>query len=175
MDKAQVLLTAAGAVVEELQLPDDFAHVLHWHDIITIKEGQASFLGAYLTDKFKVDDSICAQVEKRKGYTQKDLREAYDNCARLRPIWDEIASRYDVVVVPSVPDEAPLGLDSTGDMSFNSTWTVLQCPVVHVPGFTGQHGMPVGLSLVSARFTDRRLLEAAASIGQVWNSKGTGN
>jgi hypothetical protein len=30
-------------------------------------------------------------------------------------VWDEIASKYDAVFTPSVVDEAPVGLASTGD------------------------------------------------------------
>ncbi|KAM3416339.1 hypothetical protein BST61_g7944 [Cercospora zeina] len=173
MEKAKSLLAAEGAQVEDLDLPEDFSHLNDWHDIIIAKEGKASFLGAYLNDTSKVEDSIRGHVEDRKKYTRKQQTDAYDNCARLRSAWDSIANRYDVVIVPSVPDEAPLGLDWTGDMSFNSMWTVLHCPVVHVPGFVGPNGMPVGLSLVSARFTDQKLLEAAQVIGQVWQDKGS--
>ena len=47
--------------------------------------------------------------------SRKAQLEAYDGCARLRPVWDEIASRYDIVITPSVVDEAPLGITNTGD------------------------------------------------------------
>ncbi|KAF2214010.1 hypothetical protein CERZMDRAFT_110980 [Cercospora zeae-maydis SCOH1-5] len=173
MAKAKSLLVAAGARIEDLDLPEEFSHLNEWHDIIIAKEGKASFLGAYLNDESKVEDSIRGHVEDRKNYTRKQQTDAYDNCASLRSLWDSIAGGYDAVVVPSVPDEAPLGLDWTGDMSFNSLWTVLHCPVVHVPGFLGPNGMPVGLSLVSARFTDQMLLETAQLVGQVWQEKGS--
>jgi hypothetical protein len=55
-------------------------------------------------------------VENRTGLSRRQQLEAYDNCARLRPVWDRIAAGYDFVVTPSVVDEAPLGLDNTGDM-----------------------------------------------------------
>ncbi|PPJ51798.1 hypothetical protein CBER1_09124 [Cercospora berteroae] len=172
-EKAKSLLNTAGAQITDLELPEDFSHLNDWHDIIIAKEGQASFLGAYLADKSKLEDSIQGHVEDRKKYTRKQQLEAYDNCARLRSVWDSIANQYDVVIVPSVPDEAPLGLEWTGDMSFNSMWTVLHCPVIHVPGFQGESIMPVGLSLVSARFTDQQLLETAQVVGRLWQAKGS--
>lgn len=43
------------------------------------------------------------------------LLESQDEAARLRPIWDEFANQYDAIITPSVPDEAPYGLESTGD------------------------------------------------------------
>ena len=49
----------------------------------------------------------------------------------------------------------------TGDASFNSMWTLLHVPVINLPGFVGPSGMPVGLSLVAARYKDRHLLAMA--------------
>ena len=54
-------------------------------------------------------------VENHTKLTRKAQLEAYDGCARLRPVWDEIASKYDAVFTPGVTDEAPVGIESTGD------------------------------------------------------------
>jgi ADP-dependent phosphofructokinase/glucokinase len=54
-------------------------------------------------------------VENHTKLTRKAQLEAYDGCARLRPVWDDIASQYDAVFTPSVVDEAPVGIESTGD------------------------------------------------------------
>lgn len=58
---------------------------------------------------------IVAHVENGSKLTRKGQLESYDGCARLRPVWDEIASKYEAVLTPTVPDEAPVGLASTGD------------------------------------------------------------
>jgi hypothetical protein len=54
-------------------------------------------------------------VENHTKLSRKAQLESYDGCARLRPVWDEIASKFDAVLTPSVVDEAPVGLGSTGD------------------------------------------------------------
>jgi hypothetical protein len=54
-------------------------------------------------------------VENATKLSRKAQLEAYDGCARLRPVWDEIASKYDAVFTPGVVDEAPVGIESTGD------------------------------------------------------------
>ena len=79
-------------------------------------EGRTSFLGQYLQAKDQLHDDIQGHVENRTGLSRRQQLEAYDNCARLRPVWDQIATQYDFVVTPSVIDEAPLGLEHTGDM-----------------------------------------------------------
>ena len=47
--------------------------------------------------------------------SRKAQLESYDGCACLRPVWDDIASKYDAVITPSAIDEAPVGLSHTGD------------------------------------------------------------
>jgi len=54
-------------------------------------------------------------VENTKKLTRKAQLESYDGCARLCPEWDGIASKYDALITPSVMDEAPVGIESTGD------------------------------------------------------------
>lgn len=69
----------------------------------------------YLLAKEKMDTMLHGHVENTTKLTRKAQLESYDGCARLRPVWDEIASKYDAVFTPSVVDEAPLGISSTGD------------------------------------------------------------
>jgi hypothetical protein len=54
-------------------------------------------------------------VENHTKLSRKAQLEAYDGCARLRPVWDKIASKYDAIFTPSVVDEAPIGIARTGD------------------------------------------------------------
>lgn len=67
----------------------------------------------------------------------------------------------DVLLTPSAPDEAPLGLASTGPSTFNRSWTLLGLPCINVPGAVGDHGAPMGLQLVAPMGADRRLLAVA--------------
>ena len=65
--------------------------------------------------------SIQSHVENSTSLSRKAQLESYDRCARLRPGWDGIASKYNAVFTPSVVDEAPIGIESTGDaVSLNS-------------------------------------------------------
>ena len=47
-------------------------------------------------------------MENKDGPSRKAQLEAYDGLARLRPIWDHIASEYDVVIALAANDEAIL-------------------------------------------------------------------
>jgi amidase len=41
--------------------------------------------------------------------------------------------------------------------------TVTGCPAISMPGATTRDGLPIGVQLVTAHGTDRRLLEVAAA------------
>ena len=116
MEKAKDILKKHSATIEDVELPDDFGKVLDWHAAVLNAEGKASFLGHYLTDKSLLHDDIVGYAENRKKVSHKEQLEAYDNCARLRPIWDDIARKYDMILTPSIIDEAPVGPENTGDM-----------------------------------------------------------
>jgi len=67
-----------------------------------------------------------------------------------------------VLLTPSAAGEAPEGLGSTGDPSFNAIWTLAWTPSVTLPAGPGPRGLPLGIQLVGPRFRDEALLDAAA-------------
>ena len=89
----------------------------------------------------------------------EEYREAERVMVACRAHLDEAAKGLDVLLTPSATGEAPEGLDSTGDTSFNilATWTHVPC--VTLPVFKGPSGLPVGLQLVGHRCQDHRLFE----------------
>ena len=68
---------------------------------------------------------------------------------------------YELLLSASAPGEAPLGLDNTGEAMFNRLCSGLLVPCINLPGFTGPHGLPVGVQLIGAFGDDARLLRAA--------------
>ncbi|KAK4899739.1 hypothetical protein LTR27_003005 [Elasticomyces elasticus] len=172
MSKGAELLKSHGANVVDIDFPTEFAKLPAWHTIILKSDGRPSFRPEYMVGKDKLDVSLVEHVEEAHGYSRKDYMEAFDGVAALRPKWDAIAQEYDAVIVPSVPDEAPQGIESTGSAAFNSMWTALHVPVINVPGFQGVHGMPIGLSLVAPRYHDQALLEVAKAVDKVWEGEG---
>jgi Asp-tRNA(Asn)/Glu-tRNA(Gln) amidotransferase A subunit family amidase len=45
---------------------------------------------------------------------------------------------------------------------------MLGVPAINIPGFAGENGLPIGLSLVSSRYNDLYLLEVAEAVGLLW-------
>ena len=48
----------------------------------------------------------------------------------------------------------------------------LHVPVVNIPGFQGENGMPIGVSLLAPRFRDRYLLKVTEEVGRVFEAEG---
>ncbi len=174
-EKAKELLVAAGAEVEEVALPTDFSKLVKWHRDILHMEGQAAFLGDLIQSPELLDPWVSKHVLNDTNTTRREQLDAYDNVARLRPIIDDIASKYTALITPSVTDEAPIleePLRFTGDASFNSMWTVLHTPVINIPGFVGPNRMPIGLSLVGPRYHEQSLLRTAREVSKVFEAGG---
>ncbi|KAF6825196.1 amidase [Colletotrichum plurivorum] len=172
MAKAAELLKAHGAEVKEIEFGPEVADLPKWHATVLHSEGRVNFLPDYRTDKHRLHEFLVGHVDNVNKITRKAQVEAFDNIAIARPIVDRMLGRYDAVLVPSVVDEAPEGLGSTGSAAFNAPWTALHVPVVNLIGFGGSNGMPVGVSLVAPRYHDRHLLAVSKAVGKIFEAEG---
>ncbi|WVW84316.1 hypothetical protein I302_106350 [Kwoniella bestiolae CBS 10118] len=174
-EEAKAYLVEAGAEVEEVKLPEIFDNLGTWHRNILHMEGYSSFLGDYLQSPELLDPWVTKHAANEGKTTRKEQLQALDEIAKLRPVIDEIASKYTCLVTPSVTGEAPKleePLRFTGDASFNLMWTVLHLPVVNIPGFKGPNGMPIGLSLVAPRYHEQDLLRTSHAVKDVFAKGG---
>jgi Asp-tRNA(Asn)/Glu-tRNA(Gln) amidotransferase A subunit family amidase len=124
LDKAISLLREQGAAVEEISFPEHLNDLPEWHRIVLSSEGRVSFLPEYTVAKDKLSAQLVGHVENSDKISRKAQLDAFDNIAAARPVVDEILGKYAAVLTPSVPDEAPLGIEITGSAAFCSIWTV---------------------------------------------------
>lgn len=122
--RAADLLRSHGAEVDELELPSTFDDVPEWYRIGLHTEGRTSFLPEYRVGKDQIGQVLIEHVENSDNFTRKTQLMASDSLAAMRPVFDFIASQYAAVITPSVPDEAPVGLESTGSHIFCAMWSV---------------------------------------------------
>lgn len=124
IEKAKELLEAQGAQVEHVELPEVLNGFSEWYSAVINSEGRTAFLSEYRTSKTKISSQLIGQVENKSGISRAAQLVAFDKIAAARPVMDELIGQYAAFIVPSVPDEAPLGLESTGSAAFNLLWTV---------------------------------------------------
>ncbi len=167
LEETAAALRGAGIEVREVSAPEGAERLNEAQDVIMHGEGRTAFLSEYLRWPRQLHAEFVAEVENSRGIDGAALAWAADYLAALRPRFDRAMEDYDAWLVPAVPGEAPAGLSSTGDAVFNRLWTGLHVPAATLPGFTGAHGLPVGIQLVAGRFRDARLLATAARVEEV--------
>lgn len=128
METAVKLLKAHGAEVEQVELPDDLRELPDWHAIMMAGDGRTAFLPEYAVAKDKLHSMLVGHVENASKRSHAEYLRACDNIAAARPRVDALLSKYAAVLTPSVPGEAPMGIENTGSPAFNLMWTVSYVP-----------------------------------------------
>jgi Asp-tRNA(Asn)/Glu-tRNA(Gln) amidotransferase A subunit family amidase len=101
-----------------------------------------------------------SQVEAHIDAPRARYDEAVRRSAACRLVFGHVLAEcdIDVLITPSAPDEAPRGIESTGEALFNRNWTLLRVPCVTLPAGQGVNGLPIGVQLVAKRDDDEALL-----------------
>jgi Asp-tRNA(Asn)/Glu-tRNA(Gln) amidotransferase A subunit family amidase len=163
VERSASRLAASGARVTEVNFAPQFANILEHHRRIFAFEAARNY--AY---EYEQHNELVSQVLRDTLLTPgRELPlaayvEAIETAEAFRAHIDDIFTDVDVLLTPSAAGEAPEGLGSTGDPSFNSIWTLSWAPSLTLPVSTGPNGLPLGIQLVGPRFGDEALFDAAA-------------
>jgi Asp-tRNA(Asn)/Glu-tRNA(Gln) amidotransferase A subunit family amidase len=151
------LLEALGGV-DEVELIQS-AEALEWHRQIMEAEMAASLDREWATGRERLSDALRTQLGRGREVTAADYQLAR---RRAEAFADGLAElfqeRCDAILTPSAPGPAPLGLESTGDPSFCTLWTLAGMPALTLPLLNAADGLPIGVQLVGPRHGDARLL-----------------
>jgi Asp-tRNA(Asn)/Glu-tRNA(Gln) amidotransferase A subunit family amidase len=156
-------LADLGVEVRELELPSPFETLNSVHKTILFREGAAAFLNLARSAPDRLHKDFHDRVASLGAYDDQTLRRAYDVAAEARSTFEALAAPFDAVLCLSAPSAAPVGR-GPGDPVLNQLWTLLHAPVVSLPLAKTPQGLPIGVSLVAARFEDRRLLRVAREV-----------
>jgi len=160
-DAFRELADHMGERVEIINLPPSFDDAHAAHRRIMSAEIAHSFAALYHDGADQLSDVLRNLIEEGRKVLAVDYNAALDQAARLRGELDEIFDGYDAILTPAAPGEAPVGLDSTGDASFCTIWTLCGTPALSLPIFQGPNDMPLGAQLVSYKGDDARLFRTA--------------
>lgn len=155
------LVESLGGSVEECSLPDVFAGGIDWHRTIFEADLARSFRSEYERGKEQLTVVLREIIERGRGVRAVDYKDALRGRELLQAALPEIFDRYDAILTPAAPGEAPIGLESTGSPVFCTLWTLCGTPAVNLPLLRGGDGMPVGVQLVGPVGGDERLLRTA--------------
>jgi amidase len=156
-------LSAAGARVSEIGFAPEFANILEHHRRIFNFEAARNYAFEYEQHHEQVSQVLRDTVlTPGRELPLAAYVEAIETAEKFCRHLDDIFSDVDLLLTPSAAGEAPEGLSSTGDPSFNSIWTLGWTPCITLPAATGPKGLPLGIQLVGQRFRDEAMLDGAA-------------
>jgi Asp-tRNA(Asn)/Glu-tRNA(Gln) amidotransferase A subunit family amidase len=150
-EKAKAALAEAGAIVSEIELGEEFNS---WegtggkYDKIIDTAGGISCDMEYKLGRDLVSDTVIRRAEH--CIPRKEMVEIWDQLAALRPKFDIIARKFDGIITPSSLVEAPRK-DEDDVPDFCTLWSGLHAPTINIPGFGGEKGLPIGLTMVAPR------------------------
>jgi Asp-tRNA(Asn)/Glu-tRNA(Gln) amidotransferase A subunit family amidase len=163
VEDAAKALAKVGAQVREIDLPGPAAELREGQKTLSAFDGPRAaadevrrFYG--LLSKSFQDDKVEAggKLDYAAWVAARKLGE------QGRAAVDALFADIDVILTPPAKGEAPLGLERTGDATFNLLWTYLWMPCVTLPVTRGPSGLPVGIQLVGRQHEDTTLLDIAA-------------
>ena len=154
-------LENAGAMVEEVELPESFETCFPSHNIVMNVECAAFHEANY---KVRPDDfgpKLRANIETGMLVPAVHYVQSQRHRRRLSVDLNALAARYDALIMPSTPTPAPRDLNTTGDPVFQRPWTSAGLPTVSLPSGLSDSGLPLGVQLAGTRFGEPKLLAVA--------------
>jgi len=155
------LADALGARCDEVNLPSPFEGAYEIHRTIMQADLAKNFAPYYRRGADKLSDILRGMIEEGQSTLAVDYNVAVDWIDLLNAGLDEVFARYDAILTPAAPGEAPVGLEATGDPAFCTLWTLCGTPAITLPLMEGAAGLPLGVQLVGRRGDDARLLRTA--------------
>ncbi|MCB1775280.1 MAG: amidase, partial [Gammaproteobacteria bacterium] len=155
------LVEALGERCDTFELPALFAEGTVAHRRIMHAEMAHNLRHYYDRGADRLQPQTRELVEQGRAVAACDYLDALDWRETLYAGLTEVFSRYDAIITPAAPGEAPEGLDSTGSAAFNVLWSLLGVPAITLPLLVGANGLPIGVQLVGPRGDDGRLLRTA--------------
>lgn len=159
-------LKAAGAMLDDVELPDLDRDA--WTTINTIVASEGSALFSDLVTRFpdKTSDKLKELVKTGQAYSAHDYLLAKAKQAELRESVAARLSGFDAVLTLSAFGEAPEGLGYTGDAEYCAPWTLLGTPALSLPAGFGKTGLPLAVQVVGGYRQDLKTLKVAKWVEQ---------
>ena len=162
IEDAAARLAKAGARVSHFEMPPEMFQMREAQRLLSAFDGpraaadEARRFHDLLSKTFQEDKiEAGAKLDYAGWVGARKLGE------RGRALVDARFADIDAILTAPAAGEAPLGLERTGNATFNLIWTYLWMPCVSLPYTRGPKGLPVGIQLVGQQHEDARLLDIA--------------
>jgi Asp-tRNA(Asn)/Glu-tRNA(Gln) amidotransferase A subunit family amidase len=154
-------LEAAGHEVREIELPQAFGELAATRETINDYERARGLAHEWRTQPKLISEKLAQSIRRGLALPAERYIEALRHLERCRRLLEPSFESVSILLAPTTNGEAPRGLDDTGDHRFQSLWTQMRTPTLHLPTNVGPNRMPIGIQLVGPIYGDAALLAAA--------------
>jgi amidase len=155
------ILTAAGARVQELVLPEPFEGMLQAHTNVVHFEMSRGFADILERHAERMRPALLERTRKGLEVTGEQYQAAQRLARQCRQMFGDVLGHCDVLLAPAATGEAPRGHEWSGDTRMNQVWTLMHGPALSVTGGYGPCGLPLAMQVVGRIDDDARTLLAA--------------
>ncbi|MBP6020322.1 MAG: hypothetical protein KA735_12595 [Burkholderiaceae bacterium] len=154
-------LALAGARFDEVEQPESMASL--YDDQRAIMNFEASRALLYESCQFPklLSPGLTSQLSNGWDCPRANYDAAQQRAIIARRTFASWTQGYDVLLTPSAPGAAPLGIETAGSSIFNRNWSLLGAPCIALPSGKNKIGLPLGLQVVGRYGRDAELLSWA--------------
>jgi Asp-tRNA(Asn)/Glu-tRNA(Gln) amidotransferase A subunit family amidase len=156
-----IQLVAAGASVEELHLASAFDDARQVHRTIMVYEGARQHAPRQAQHRARMSAALNAVIDEGLGVSDADYARALARAGAIRERALDLFGQCDAVASLPAPGVAPARLDTTGDPSFCTLWSLTGFPSLTIPTGLSAGGLPFGIQLAARAGADDHLLRVA--------------
>jgi len=162
LEAAATKLKAQGATVVVVDFPAAWreAHLVHRTIMLFEAAGRLGELQS--RERERLSPKLNAALDAGRSIAKSDYAGALLERDAAKLFFTEWLSTYDAIVSPPAPGTAPEGLESTGDPSCCTLWSLTGFPAITLPIGVARNGLPLGMQLATVGGADDRLLSVAA-------------
>ena len=154
-------LSRAGATIEEIPLPDSIDTAMEDQRTIMAVEGAAFHQPMYERQSQDYQPKLREMLRQGLATNGQTYSRALERRQQFTAEMQALAGKADVLLTPSTPTPALPDITNTGNTMFQGPWTSCGLPVITIPSGLAASGLPFGIQLASAPFSEPKLLAAA--------------
>ena len=158
-EKIKQFVDNSNLEITSVELGDDFIEAARCHEIIMNGSISRSLANYYENNKSKLHPFTIARFEAGKSVSTNSYIDAIEKAKKMKQTLSEIFLKFDAIITPAAPGQAPRDLMNTGNAIFNGYWTMLGVPAISLPLLEGKDGLPIGIQVITSWNKEAELLD----------------
>ena len=159
---AAARLREFGADVATVAFPAAWRGANVVHRKIMLHEAAVHLGSLQDRERARISAKLNAALDEGRAIGRADYAAALTGRDAAIAAFTEWLEGFDAVLSPSAPAAAPATLDSTGDPSCCTLWSLTGFPAISIPFAVAPNGLPLGLQIAAPTGRDDRVLAVAA-------------